>query len=175
MKYLIYFDYSTLGQHDGKKELIAITDSPKKWLSEHNKQRKADGNPSEKLSDFEIVEVETPPAKIVKRILYLVNDTEDMCGYNTHAVFSTYKKAKKVFDKVVKKAKDEETKLNSSNLIINNESENEFDYSTDDCRRRIYLEEVALDIGELGRYLIHNNDEIIDGRDGYKYLKTSQI
>ena len=64
MKYLIYFDYSTLGQYDGKKELQAITDNPKKWLSEHNKQRKADGNPSEKLSDFEIIENNSKLIKI---------------------------------------------------------------------------------------------------------------
>lgn len=110
----------------------------------------------------------------MNRVLYLVNDTEDMCGYNKHGIFSTYEKAKKVFDKVVKKAKDEDTKW-SKKFEIYNEYEDEFDYQTDECRRRIYLEEVALDIGELGRYLNHNNDEIIDGKDGYKYLKTPQI
>ena len=109
----------------------------------------------------------------MNRVLYLVSDTEDMCGYNSHGIFSTYEKAKKVFDRVVKGAREQEK--DNTTLVIYDDDKHEFDYSTDDCRRRIYLEELALDVEELGRYFIHNNDEIIDGKDGYKYLKTSQI
>ena len=50
IKYAIYFDYSTLGQWDGKKELQVITDNPKKWLEEHNAQRDEDSQ--ESLDDF---------------------------------------------------------------------------------------------------------------------------
>jgi len=49
-KYAIYFDYSTLGQWDGEKELQVITNNPEKWLEEHNAQRDEDSQ--ESLDDF---------------------------------------------------------------------------------------------------------------------------
>tara|TARA_B100000212_G_C27384017_1_gene538362 strand:+ start:894 stop:1091 length:198 start_codon:yes stop_codon:yes gene_type:complete len=61
MKYYIYFDYTTLGVHDGEKELVAITDNPEKWLLEHNKERVADGAEPEELSDFEIIKNDLKP------------------------------------------------------------------------------------------------------------------
>jgi len=74
IKYAIYFDYSTLGEWDGEKELQAVTNNPKKWLEEHNAQRVEDNcscqrdfgfrNPEdcdcvveESLSDFIIEEL----------------------------------------------------------------------------------------------------------------------
>ena len=39
---------------DGSKYLEAITNSPEKWLEEHNKDREADGNDEEYLDDFKI-------------------------------------------------------------------------------------------------------------------------
>ncbi len=54
IKYAIYFDYSILGQWDGRKELQVITNNPKKWLEDHNAQRDEDSQ--ESLDDF-IIEV----------------------------------------------------------------------------------------------------------------------
>ena len=50
IKYAIYFDYSTLGQWDGEKELQVITNNPEKWLEDHNAQRDEDSQ--ESLDDF---------------------------------------------------------------------------------------------------------------------------
>ncbi len=55
IKYAIYFDYKTLGQWDGKKELQAVTNNPKKWLEEHNSDRCEESQ--ESLSDFVIEEL----------------------------------------------------------------------------------------------------------------------
>ena len=52
IKYAIYFDYQSIGQWDGKKELEVITNNPEKWLKEHNESRIADGNEPEELDDF---------------------------------------------------------------------------------------------------------------------------
>ena len=50
IKYAIFFDYQTLGQWDGKKELQVITDDPEKWLEEHNADRCEESQ--ESLDDF---------------------------------------------------------------------------------------------------------------------------
>ena len=45
--------------HDGtKRNHVVTTNNIDKWLEENNKQRIADGEESESLSDFEIEEVE---------------------------------------------------------------------------------------------------------------------
>lgn len=59
IKYAIYFDYKTLGQWDGKKELQVITNNPEKWLEEHNSDRCEESQ--EKLDDF-IIESYVPEA-----------------------------------------------------------------------------------------------------------------
>tara|TARA_Y100000310_G_scaffold197379_1_gene197489 strand:- start:329 stop:511 length:183 start_codon:yes stop_codon:yes gene_type:complete len=38
-------------------EYQATTDNPKKWLEEHNKQRKFDGEIEEFADDFDVVEI----------------------------------------------------------------------------------------------------------------------
>ena len=38
----------------GEKEFVAITDDPNEWLKDNNKQRIADGEKPEKITDFEI-------------------------------------------------------------------------------------------------------------------------
>ena len=59
IKYAIYFDYSTLGQWDGEKELQVITNNPQKWLEEHNADRCEESQ--ESLDDF-IIETYVPEA-----------------------------------------------------------------------------------------------------------------
>ena len=53
IKYAIYFDYSTLGQSDGEKELQVITNNPEKWLEEHNADRCEE---SQESLDYFIIE-----------------------------------------------------------------------------------------------------------------------
>ena len=38
----------------GEKEFVVITDDPNEWLKDNNKQRIADGEEPEKITDFEI-------------------------------------------------------------------------------------------------------------------------
>jgi len=46
--YIIKYEY----------DLVCVTNNPKKWLEENNKQRKADGNEEESLDIFQITETE---------------------------------------------------------------------------------------------------------------------